>query len=110
MDETQPKLERRPETHMYEYPPPVHCTDCGGAGRIALLVTARPCAACEGSGWIQPPARHEVTPARMGYYRRKESFDDQGRLSCLEHWFEPVEEGSLPATDQRTDTDGDRKE
>jgi hypothetical protein len=92
MDEKQPQLERGPEVHIYEYPPPVPWTECGGAGTIALLVTASPCAVCEGSGWIQSPARHEVRQAPLGYYRCKRSFDDQGRLICLERWFEPVEE------------------
>jgi len=90
MDDTQPQLERGPETHTYHYPPPVPCTECGGAGSIALLVTARPCTACEGSGQVQPPARHEITPGPLGYYRCKRSFDDLGRLICLEQWFEPV--------------------
>jgi hypothetical protein len=81
MDDTQPQLQRGPEVHVYHYPPPVPCAQCGGAGSIALLVTARPCAACEGSGQVWPPARHEFTPAPLGYYRRKRSFDDQGRLT-----------------------------
>jgi hypothetical protein len=92
MDDTQPQLQRGPEVHVYHYPPPVPCTECGGRGSIALLVTARPCAACEGSGQVWPPARHEYTPAPLGYYRRKRSFDDQGRLISEVQWFEPVEE------------------
>jgi hypothetical protein len=99
MSETQPQLQRAPfdklttapDVHIYHYPPPVPWTECGGAGRIALLVTARPCAACEGSGWIQPAARHEITPGPLGYYRRERSFDDQGRIISECQWFEVAE-------------------
>jgi hypothetical protein len=28
----------------------------------------------------------------LGYYRCKRSFDERGRLICLEKWFERVEE------------------
>jgi hypothetical protein len=92
MDDAQPQLERGPEVHIYHYPPLVRCTECGGSGHVALLGCARPCAACEGSGQIWPPARHEFTPAPLGHYRCKHSFDDQGRLICVERWFEPVGE------------------
>jgi hypothetical protein len=40
MNETQPQLQRAPDVHTYHYPPPVPCTECGGAGRIALLARA----------------------------------------------------------------------
>jgi hypothetical protein len=94
MSETQPQLERAPDVHTYHYPPPVPCTECGGAGKITLLVTARPCAACEGSGRVQPEPRHEVTPGPLGYYRRERSFDEEGRLISECHWFEVIEEVS----------------
>jgi hypothetical protein len=105
MADTQPQLERGQEVHIYHYPPPVPCRECGGAGTIALLVTADPCAACEGSGWIQPPARHECTPGPLGYYRRKRSFDDRVLPVSETQWFEPV--GEAP---RQADAESDRSE
>jgi DnaJ-class molecular chaperone len=80
MNETQPQLQRAPDVHTYHYPPPVPCTECGGAGRIALLVTARPCAACEGSGWIQPAARHEITPEAASRETRNPKLEIRNKL------------------------------
>jgi hypothetical protein len=56
-----------------------------------LLVSARPCGTCEGAGKVWPEPRHEYTPAKLGYWRRKQEFDELGRMisQCL--WFEPVE-------------------
>jgi hypothetical protein len=111
MNETQPQLQRAPDVHTYHYPPPVPCAECGGAGRIALLVTARPCAACEGSGWIQPAARHEITPGPLGYYRRERSFDDKGRLISECHWFEVVSsEARNPNLEIRNKFQGGKEE
>jgi hypothetical protein len=89
MDDTGPKLERGPEVHFYHYPPAVPCPDCGGSGRVVLLVSARPCGTCEGAGKVWPEPRHEHTPAKLGYWRRKQQFDELGRMisQCL--WFEP---------------------
>ena len=48
-----PVVTRRPET----YGGPVYrrCGDCGGAGRVTLLVTRRPCLACGGTGIVAAP-------------------------------------------------------
>jgi hypothetical protein len=91
MEHEQPKLELGPEEHIYHYPPPVPCGECGGRGAIALFTSARPCGACGGSGQIWPEPRHEHKPPRLGYWRRKESFDEQSRLITVTQWFEPVE-------------------
>jgi hypothetical protein len=89
MDNPEPKLERGPEVHFYHYPPAVPCPDCRGSGRVVLLVSARPCGTCEGAGKVWPEPRHEHTPAKLGYWRRKQQFDELGRMisQCL--WFEP---------------------
>jgi len=86
------ELQLGPEMHDYHYPPPVPCAACGGRGSILLLVTARPCEACQGSGRVWPEPRLEHTPARMGYWHRKRTFDDRGRVVQEIQWFEPAED------------------
>jgi hypothetical protein len=88
MNETQRQLQRAPDVHTYHYPPPVPCAGCGGAGRVALLVTGRPCGTCEGSGKVWPEPRDEYTPAsretrntkleiRNKFQARKEEMEGQ---------------------------------
>jgi hypothetical protein len=51
------------EIHTFTYPPPVPCGECGGTGKIALLVTARACGACQGTGQLWPePLDCDFTP------------------------------------------------
>ena len=102
MEHEEPKLELGPEEHVYHYPPPVPCGECGGTGAIVLVANARPCGACGGTGqiWLEP--RRERKPRQLGYWRREESFDEQGRLIALSHWFEPVEPRPGEERDGRT--------
>ena len=86
-------MQRGGEWGVIQYGEPDPCRKCGGAGTITLLVTARACEACQGTGRFRPVLRHEHTPARMGYVRRKRTFDDLGRVIVEEHWFEPVASG-----------------
>ena len=90
--DTRSELQHGPEMHVYHYPPAVPCAACGGRGSILLLVNARPCEACEGSGWVWPEPRHEHTPPRLGYWRRRQTFDDRGWLIREQQWFEPAED------------------
>ncbi len=78
------------EMDVIHFGEPEPCRACGGAGSITLLVTARPCEACLGTGQVWPLLRREHTPAASGYWRRKRSFDEQGRAACEILWFEPV--------------------
>ena len=118
MAEENLKLEYGPSSETYFYPPPVPCRDCGGSGKIALLVTARACGACEGSGQIQgKPIRHEHVPAQLGYWHCDRTFDELGRVITEIRWFEPVadagqgpEAGGGPASGSGPgEKDGPRK-
>ena len=80
------------ETEVIHFGEPGPCRQCRGTGSIALLVTARACDACLGTGQIWPVLRREHTPAAWGYWRRKRSFDGQGRVMCETMWFEPFQD------------------
>jgi hypothetical protein len=90
MDDTDAKLELGPQSDVWRYLEATPCPECHGSGSITLLVTARPCGTCEGSGKVQGEAVHEHTPPQLGYYRRKCSFNEQGRLATVSQWFEPA--------------------
>jgi len=44
------ELQLGPETEVIHFGEPGPCRECGGTGSIALLVTARACDACLGTG------------------------------------------------------------
>ena len=94
--EKQPNLERGPVVVTFHYDDPKPCRECGGRGCVVLLVSRQKCSACGGSGQIWREPRREAAPVQLGYYRRKEDFDEQGRVISIMTWFEPVcnEDGS----------------
>ena len=90
MADDEHELEYGPESHVWTYPPAVPCAGCGGSGRIALLVTARTCEMCAGTGQVWPEARHEHVPPQLGYWRRERFFDEFGRVIMETQRFEPA--------------------
>jgi hypothetical protein len=88
-DESQ-ELVYGPEMHTFTYPPPVPCGECGGTGKIALLVSTRACGPCQGMGQVWPEPLHEHVPPQLGRFRRERAFDEQGRLIRESVWFVPV--------------------
>jgi len=97
MADTQPQWELGPAEDVYTYPPAVPCPEFGGSGNIVLLVTARACQACEGSGKVWPEPVHKHTPPKLGYWRRERKFDELGRVVVETLFFEPVEQ-AVPAS------------
>ena len=79
-----------PDLMVVEHFPPMACEECGGSGRIALLVTAGPCTACKGTGSVQ---RRRVLKLQLPQFGRGRvddlTFDSEGRLTRVTHGFEP---------------------
>ena len=102
MADIPPQLQVGSWEDVYTYPPAVSCPECGGSGSIVLLVTARACQACEGSGKVWPEPVHKHTPPKLGYWRRERKFDELGRVVVETLFFEPVEEAA-PASPEAQD-------
>jgi len=60
------------ETEVIRSGEPGPCRECRGTGSIALLVSARACGACLGTGQSRPVLRRERTPAAWGHSLKHE--------------------------------------